>query len=106
MEKNKKIPKWIEKSFKPGEEDEAFSFHVTTIAAFYFLGIVWLFRIIPFETVYIAIAFVCIIVTSALLIWLYYWLSDKVEVLKIRRNGEESDKDSRAKKDVKTTSKN
>lgn len=82
---NKTVPNWIIKAFNSKNEDDDLSFWVASVIAFYFVGIVWSLKFIPFEILYIIIEIICIAITSALFVWLYHWVSDKVEILKTLR---------------------
>ncbi|MBR7037489.1 hypothetical protein IKI14_06755 [bacterium] len=100
MTENKKIPNWIINSFNPGKEDEDYSFFVSTLAAFSFLGVVCLFKVIPFETTYILIGIVFILIYSAFSVWFCKWLAHRVESLKALRKGKQLEDETKTKKDA------
>ena len=104
MEKKKNLPNWIIKSFTAGKEDDDFSFWISSIVAFYFVGIVWCLRFIPCDGSYIAVALACMVVTLALLAWFYHWLSNKIELLKnLREQAKTMYKNAKTEKEKETS---
>ena len=86
--KGLKLPHWIIKSVKPGNEDEDFTSVIVGVLAFYAVGAIVYFAAAPFGREHIILDVIVALAILAVIIMIDYWLIG--QAAKLQKNREET----------------